>query len=613
MSGSYDYHFSAWTDKIDAEVANPSFLPHLYQSVDGIVRLFSSIHQTKGENWEKAVDANGMPLFTPQEQSRAKELMGPYLTDILSFFDHPMRGGYLGDSDEEKSDEPTDVEESDEPTKEESTQDEPSIVEKAMKYVSMVDSFVKDYAGKYGILHYQNKMDLESDIHLIPEPIKTMIVTAAKGAFPPEGGEVAERILQSIKLPFRLIIFSIYLLLEAARLTAHVTGSEYQRKILSGVVAVLDLLKGDWKKAIFSFMGYYGTTPYLFGQMGKLYLSLFTMLSPTIQENMMYGTVDVLKSFVAGILLSLFNVTAPSEIRKPFVRMLHTLAEHKKSIDDVLEKAHLEPRPDYLYPTFSDINNLQALMDDPQFLCSNEAKELIEHANKSSMITFIFEMLRIPVTNDERRRKCGNKMDRPFIDLITEQGMRSKPAEAEEGEAAEEAEAVAAPGEAAEEAEAVAAPGEAVTSVAEPAAPVATEATVATEAAETPVAAPVAAPVATVAAETPVAAPVAEPAAPVATEAAETPVAAPVATVATVAAETPVAAPVAEPVAEPAAPVATEAAETPVATPVTPAAAPLPPTITPVAAETPVAAPVTPGTKGGHMLRTRRTIRRKRV
>ena len=594
MSGSYDYHFSAWTDKIDAELANPSFLPHLYQSVDGIVRLFSSIHQTKGENWEKAVDANGMPLFTPQEQSRAKELMGPYLTDILSFFDHPMRGGYLGDSDEEKSDEPTDEEKSDEPTKEESTQDEPSIVEKAMKYVSMVDSFVKDYAGKYGILHYQNKMDLESDIHLIPEPITTMIVTAATGASP-AGAAMAKRILQSIKLPFRLIIFSIYLLLEAARLTAHVTGSEYQRKILSGVVAVLDLLKGDWKKAIFSFMGYYGTTPYLFGQMGKLYLSLFTMLSPTIQENMMYGTVDVLKSFVAGILLSLFNVTAPSEIRKPFVRMLHTLAEHKKSIDDVLEKAHLEPRPDYLYPTFSDINNLQALMDDPQFLCSKEAKELIEHANKSSMITFIFEMLRIPVTNDERRRKCGNKMDRPFIDLITEQGMRSKPAEAEEGEAAEEAEAVAAPGEAAEEAEAVAAPGEAVTSVAEPAAPVATEATVATEAAETPVAAPVAAPVATEAAETPVAAPVA-------------PVAAPVA---------PVAAPVAAPGAAPVATVATEAAETPVApvaTPVTPAAAPLPPTIVPVApVAAPVAAPVTPGTKGGHKLRTRRTIRRKRV
>jgi hypothetical protein len=201
---------------------------------------------------------------------------------------------------------------------------------------------------------------------------------------------------------------------------AATAGQESARKTLSVAVALVDFLRGDWKRAIMSIMGYFGTAPLFMGQLGKAYLFLFQMLSPRIQDNFVFGAYDAVKSFLIGLLLTLFKVTAPYQLRKTVIEIFETIAKHKKDIDATLESADLNPLPEYMTPSFEDLNNLQALMDDPAFLCSKEHQELIKSINQSEMLNILLQLARIPVTEQFIKWKCDGKPARPFVEELAD-------------------------------------------------------------------------------------------------------------------------------------------------------------------------------------------------
>jgi hypothetical protein len=62
------------------------------------------------------------------------------------------------------------------------------------------------------------------------------------------------------------IVFIIYLVLDIARIAIGVTGNTIGRKIMSIVLSILELLRGDWKKAVLTIVGYYGVMPLLIGE-----------------------------------------------------------------------------------------------------------------------------------------------------------------------------------------------------------------------------------------------------------------------------------------------------------------------------------------------------------
>jgi hypothetical protein len=151
------------------------------------------------------------------------------------------------------------------------------------------------------------------------------------------------------------------------------------------------------------------------GQLGKVYLTLFETLSPTIQDNFMYGAYDAVKSLVVGILLAIFKVTATYELRKQIIDIFKTIEQHKKDIDGSLKAADLNPLPDYMIPSFEDLNNLQTLMDDPAFLCSKEHQELVKNINQSNLLNVLLQMARIPVKEQFIQWKCDGKPAQPFV------------------------------------------------------------------------------------------------------------------------------------------------------------------------------------------------------
>ena len=428
---------------LDTIIKNGELPNRLYQSTNGIAQVISAIQSTKGEGWAvQVLDKDGQPLLTPQEQQQFTEAFKPYVENIVSFLGDRKTGGQVAQAADISYDVP-DVENLTQMSKRDinskvesigssSGTDDPekmmgvdNIYAKVIQRMGMINSAVNDYASKYGILQMEKKSDMEPDIRLIPEVLAQLIskgITAISSIPPQSSMEV----MNKIKVPFRLIVFVIYLFLDVARITASVTGSDSNRKILSILVSFLDLLKGDWKKAILSFMGYYGTTPLLMGQMVKVYLSLFHTLSPTLQDSIMYGALDTTKSFIIGILLAIFKITAPEGVRLPLIGMLEKIAKKKAEIDGTLVDAGLSARSDSFSPTFDDFNNIQALMDDPEFICSSEFETLIEQVNNTAIINMILQILRIPVTKEFREYRCGTKPSKPFLTLIVEKAKENK-------------------------------------------------------------------------------------------------------------------------------------------------------------------------------------------
>ena len=408
---------------------NGVLLEHIYGSINGIAQLLSAIQRTSGKGWAAEIkDADGAPL-SREEQQQFTEAFQPYVSGILSFLGDRTKGGAVA-YDVPDVEELTGLESEPQETSD-STPSDPekmtgidNLYAKVIHRIGSINSVVNDYASKYGVLHMEKKSDVEPDVRLIPEPLAQLI---SKGLMllevPPQA---SMDVMNKFKVPFRLIVFAIYLFLDVARMTASATGSDNNRKILSVVVSVMDLLKGDWKKAVLSFMGYYGTTPLLMGQMAKIFLALFQTLSPTIQDSMIYGALDTTKSFIIGILLAIFKVTAPEGIRLPLIGMLEKIAKKKAEIDGTLTDAGLSARSDSYSPTFDDFNNIQALMDDPEFICSTEFETLIEQVNTTSIINIILQILRIPVTKEFRAYRCGTKPSKPFLTLIVQKGKEDK-------------------------------------------------------------------------------------------------------------------------------------------------------------------------------------------
>jgi hypothetical protein len=404
LSGAQRYTFEELREEFNNELLNKNMPERLYRSTDGIMRIINAIVKTNGQGWAAQVLNNdGKPLLTKDEQIQFTDAFQPYLETIIDYFssdDIKLSGGQNN------------------PTVEIPGPDD--IYAKIINKIGNVDSTVNSYASKYGILKLEKEYDLEEDIRLIPKPVQIAIATAIFGLTetPPE---ITEEILNQIKIPFRLIITTIFMILDIARLGIGVAGPSIGRKILSILLAILELLRGDWKKAILTFIGYYGMIPMFIGQSLKVFISLFEMFAPQIQHSIVFGSLDATKSLIVGLLLSIFQITAPEEIRLPLINILEKVAQHKAKMDGTLENIGLSARPDYLSPNWEDLNNIQAVINDKAYICSCEFKELVKAVNTSAIIRIVLQILRIPVTQDMVEYQCGSEPCKDFVTTVVKE------------------------------------------------------------------------------------------------------------------------------------------------------------------------------------------------
>jgi hypothetical protein len=416
LSGSQKYNFEELRNHINDTLLNIQMPDKLYKSVDGILRIINTILITKGDNWASQVlDENRKPLLTPEEQAKFTNVLKPHIESIINFFDSDkmLGGGPL--SVTEMTDTAGVAEGIDD------------VYSTLINRIGNINSTVNNYASKYGILKLEKEHDIDDDVKITPKPVNIAISQGVLGLSTMAGFPIAPPVtmdvLSKIKIPFRTIIFTIYLILDIARLAIGITGPAIGRKIMSILLAILELLKGDWKKAILTIIGYYGMIPMLIGQLFKAFLTLFRMLSPDIQNNIIFGSLDVGKSFIIGILLSIFQVTAPAQIRKPLIDILDKIAKRKAEIDGTLESTSLPERPEYLSPNWNDLNNIQAVLSDKAYICSCEGRQLVAAVNNAAIIRIILEILRIPISEDMITQKCGKEDCKDFVTTVVQEGV----------------------------------------------------------------------------------------------------------------------------------------------------------------------------------------------
>ena len=215
-------------------------------------------------------------------------------------------------------------------------------------------------------------------------------------------------------------------------------GGEIARKILSIVMALIDLFKGEWKHALLSFAGYYGQYPLIVGLIGKVSLNIFSLIAPDLQERLIFDVYQSSKSLILGGFLWAFSTLSPDFVRK-IVRVqfdkLKELADDsneqiskveesmQKSVQPLGLKIDFNKIPEDFAPTFDDIQNLQAIARQPNIYCSKEFQEAIAPIRLIPPARFILEMMSIPTTEKSVEMECrgmaGMSLDKTMDQLIS--------------------------------------------------------------------------------------------------------------------------------------------------------------------------------------------------
>jgi hypothetical protein len=198
-------------------------------------------------------------------------------------------------------------------------------------------------------------------------------------------------------------------------------------------------VRGDWKKALLTFMGYFGMSPMIVGSLLKTYLSVIQMLSPTLQIKLPYFMLDSIKSIIFGVILSVIQLGAPKLVRDQIDSVLEKLSNVQRDINTKLNNLTppLPSRPDYLEADFSDLNNLQSILDDPVYVCSAEHRnaidDLVTTAGKGApAVQLVLSLMRYPHTPGMTKYLCDSKAKKSYVDLLVEEGLQKEATQATE-------------------------------------------------------------------------------------------------------------------------------------------------------------------------------------
>jgi len=357
--------------QIKDELKKENVFEKLYNSTDYILNIINTIVETDGINWaSKVMDDKGNNVLTEEEQAQFTSAFQPYINSILSFFgksNESTMGGALTDEQKRalmsKSGKTVPV-----PVVP-GAQDDIDIDEIFMNFMNNIDRINKTFKNNAPILQFQNDMKIDPVTPIGPIPVRT-------------------------------IIFALYLLIDILRVMASASGMVPGRKILSIVMAIFDLLKGDWKKAILSFMGFFSSDILIIGAISKIFLSMFETINPDRQESIIYGAYGTIKSLLVGILLSILQIGAPMQGRDYIMQLI-------KDIDNNHE-----------VNSWDDINNIQMIFDNPKITCNNQFQESLK--SLPSIVKIVAQLLSIPKKKEVAEGEKDEKVNKTFNDRCKE-------------------------------------------------------------------------------------------------------------------------------------------------------------------------------------------------
>ena len=274
--------------QMDQLMARPDFLTNLAQSAGAMSALVNNMLDPSVSDWSAAT-ASGKPLLTSQEQVKFKEMLDPYVPYIRAFF----KGEPLPHSGEQHGG-----------------------AEDLVKKMQQQLTKNMTYMGQYNVIMYggegpridilgqkeRNANREKEDIMVYPEP--------------------------PINVPLRFITTSIVMLFDVIRMISSLVGWEKGAEILSVVVSALEVSRGEWKRGITSFMGYFGTKSLWIGQVFKVFVYMFQTIPTAMNHVLLDDVTEMGRTIIFGMVLNIFQTIAPADIRHVFIENIDTINEN---------------------------------------------------------------------------------------------------------------------------------------------------------------------------------------------------------------------------------------------------------------------------------------------
>jgi len=226
-----------------------------------------------------------------------------------------------------------------------------------------------------------------------------------------------------LELPANSVLPFVTYFLESLRLV--VLGGPYKsdllQKVLSIVLAVLDVSSGQWKNGVLSILGLFGTYPLLFGFMGRIMRQVWNFVSPDLQNRLEDDVFAASKSLVAGLWLSMFTTFAPNELHDKLQGILDKLKAPAEQFNTKLEAIEKEMQASAMkmglhvelpkiplseIPSMDDLQSLQAILRRPEVVCNPEVRQVIRPLFESPTTRLLLELFNIPSTDEAFGEIC---------------------------------------------------------------------------------------------------------------------------------------------------------------------------------------------------------------
>lgn len=277
-----------------------------------------------------------------------------------------------------------------------------------------MDSALTQASGTFGIVALESTMP-DPVIGAIPTVPPVPIMAPAKSVFP-----VINAVLEVLR-----IMAGASQLLDPLGLLDPFGLAKLSRIVLTLVMFLLDIARGNLYHAIFTSFGFIGSMPMFLGIALKIVRDALMLVSPDIRKDLRDLLFKSSKSFFVGFCIWLFTVMSPQFVKKPISALFEAVAIQLDTINQQIDTAEMNANmgpisavatiklPRIPGDKIPDINNLYALREairEPAIYCDPKISQLMDELREVPPYALFFDMALIPKTGSTE----FNKMCAPF-------------------------------------------------------------------------------------------------------------------------------------------------------------------------------------------------------
>lgn len=228
------------------------------------------------------------------------------------------------------------------------------------------------------------------------------------------------------EVPTRLLIVILQGIFEVLRLVSlfGFPGAGLLRMFGSVSGGLLEAAKGDWKSALFTFMGVMGSTAVVIGSFGKIVVKVMSLINTNTRNKLIYAGYESAKSLIIGAAVFIFTTFAPLSVKTmvdeyiaKLVEQLGGITDKQQTLMDLLQNhSDIQGKYELEFINFKniqglDFDSLQQLQDlfiIPEFYCNKAVQDFVEQMKLVPPARIILEFAGIPTTETFMKQSCMN-------------------------------------------------------------------------------------------------------------------------------------------------------------------------------------------------------------